>query len=411
MKSSIRSAVVSGMAVVAMLGVTACNATATAENGKPASSSAASDGTGSASPSPTPTTDPVVFTTTPAAGAADVAVSTRVTASAQKGTLTKASLSYVSKKGNRIPVDGTLQGGTWTAGDLLEPGVTYSLAMQAKDTDGKVVDTTKTFSTVNLTLDDQIDVAVSPRDGGTVGIGLPVVVRFDLPVVDKASFEKNMTVTATPAQSGSWYWLSSREVHWRPKTYWKAGSKVHVEAKLNGVPAGGGRFGQKTQVSDFTIGRSVIARVNLKTDQMDVMIDGKLAKRIPVTGGRPGFITRSGTKVIMDKQMNITMKAETIGLKKNDPNYYADTKVKYAMRVTNSGEFLHSAPWSVADQGHRNVSHGCTGMSEPNAGWLYDNVIIGDVVETTGTDRPMTMGNGYSDWNLSWAQWTAGSAL
>ncbi|WP_344255594.1 L,D-transpeptidase [Terrabacter carboxydivorans] len=411
MKSSIRSAVVSGMAVVAMLGVTACNATATAENGKPASSSAASDGTGSASPSPTPTTDPVVFTTTPAAGAEDVAVSTRVTASAQKGTLTKASLSYLSKKGNRIPVDGTLQGGTWTAGDLLEPGVKYTLAMQAKDTDGKVVDTTKTFSTANLTLDDQIDVAVSPRDGGTVGIGLPVVVRFDLPVVDKASFERNMTVTATPAQSGSWYWLSSREVHWRPKTYWKAGSKVHVEAKLNGVPAGGGRFGQKTQVSDFTIGRSVIAKVNLKTDQMDVMIDGKLAKRIPVTGGRPGFITRSGTKVIMDKQMNITMKAETIGLKKNDPNYYADTKVKYAMRVTNSGEFLHSAPWSVADQGHRNVSHGCTGMSEPNAGWLYDNVIIGDVVETTGTDRPMTMGNGYSDWNLSWAQWTAGSAL
>ncbi|GAA2745662.1 Ig-like domain-containing protein [Terrabacter aerolatus] len=340
-----------------------------------------------------------------------MSVDTRVTAAAQKGTLTKASLFYTSKKGNRIPVDGTLQGGTWTAGDLLEPGVQYTLTMQAKDTDGKVVDTTKTFRTVNLTLDDQIDVAVSPRDGGTVGIGLPVVVRFDLPVVDRASFEKHMTVTATPAQSGSWYWLSSREVHWRPKTYWQAGSKVHVEARLNGVPAGGGRFGQKTQISDFTIGRSVIAKVNLKTDQMDVMINGKLAKRIPVTGGRPGFITRSGTKVIMDKQMNITMKAETIGLKKDDPNYYADTKVKYAMRVTNSGEFLHSAPWSVADQGHRNVSHGCTGMSEANAGWLYDNVAIGDVVETTGTNRPMTMGNGYSDWNLTPAQWAAGSAL
>ncbi|WP_246111103.1 L,D-transpeptidase [Terrabacter aerolatus] len=411
MKSSIRSAVVSGMAVVAMLGVTACNATATAENGKPAGSSSSSSGSDSPSSSPTPTTDPVVFTTTPAADATDVSVDTRVTAAAQKGTLTKASLFYTSKKGNRIPVDGTLQGGTWTAGDLLEPGVQYTLTMQAKDTDGKVVDTTKTFRTVNLTLDDQIDVAVSPRDGGTVGIGLPVVVRFDLPVVDRASFEKHMTVTATPAQSGSWYWLSSREVHWRPKTYWQAGSKVHVEARLNGVPAGGGRFGQKTQISDFTIGRSVIAKVNLKTDQMDVMINGKLAKRIPVTGGRPGFITRSGTKVIMDKQMNITMKAETIGLKKDDPNYYADTKVKYAMRVTNSGEFLHSAPWSVADQGHRNVSHGCTGMSEANAGWLYDNVAIGDVVETTGTNRPMTMGNGYSDWNLTPAQWAAGSAL
>ncbi|GAA3699396.1 Ig-like domain-containing protein [Terrabacter ginsenosidimutans] len=411
MKSSIRSAAVSGLAVLAMLGVTACNATATADNGKPASSSAAASGDSSESPSPTPTTDPVVFTTTPAANAEDVAVDTRVTASAQKGTLTKASLSYKSKKGNRIPVDGTLQGGTWTAGDLLEPGVKYTLAMEAKDADGKLTESTKTFRTANLTLDDQVDVAISPRDGGTVGIGLPVVVRFDLPVVDRASFEKHMTVTATPAQAGSWYWLSSREAHWRPKTYWQAGSKVHVEANLNGVPAGGGRYGQKTQVSDFTIGRSVIAKVNLKTDQMDVIINGKFVKRIPVTGGRDGFITRSGVKVIMDKQTNITMRAETIGLKKGDTGYYSDTPVKYAMRVTNSGEFLHTAPWSVADQGHRNVSHGCTGMSDANGKWLYGQMQIGDVVETTGTNRPMTMGNGYADWNLSWAKWTAGSAL
>ncbi|GGM90789.1 hypothetical protein GCM10009721_15350 [Terrabacter tumescens] len=352
-----------------------------------------------------------MFTTTPAAGAEDVAVDTRVTASAQKGTLTKASLSYKSKKGNRIPVDGTLEGGTWTAGDLLEPGVKYTLDMEAKDADGKVTETSKTFRTANLTLDDQVYVAVSPRDGGTVGIGMPVVVRFDLPVVDKASFEKHMKVTASPAQEGSWYWLSSREAHWRPKTYWKAGSKVHVEANLNGVPAGGGRFGEMSRTSDFTIGRSVIAKVNLKTDQMDVMIDGKLAKRIPVTGGRDGFITRSGVKVIMDKQTNITMRAETIGLKKGDTGYYSDTPVKYAMRVTNSGEFLHTAPWSVADQGHRNVSHGCTGMSDANGKWLYGQMQIGDVVETTGTNRPMTMGNGYADWNLSWAKWTAGSAL
>ena len=171
------------------------------------------------------------------------------------------------------------------------------------------------------------------------------------------------------------------------------------------------RWGQHSRTADFTIGRSLIAKVNLKTDQMDVYINGVKVKRVPVTGGRPGFTTRSGVKVIMDKQTNITMRAETIGLKKGDPNYYADTPVKYAMRVTNSGEFLHTAPWSVADQGHRNVSHGCTGMSDANGQWLYEQTRIGDVVETTGTSRPMTMGNGYSDWNLSWAKWTGGSAL
>ncbi len=410
MKLSIRSAAVSGVAILAMLGVTACNATATADNGNPAASSSADPGQGD-TPVATPSTSPVVFDTKPGNKATDVPVDTRVTATAEKGTLTKASLSYKSKKGNTIKVAGTLDNGTWTAGDLLEPGVKYTLAMEATDKDGKAAEATQTFKTVDLTLDDQIYVAISPRDGGTVGIGMPVVVRFDLPVVDRASFEKNMTVTTQPAQQGSWYWLSSQEVHWRPKAYWKAGTKVHVAANLNGVPAGGGRFGQMSRTSDFTIGRSLVAKVNLKTDQMDVYINGKWTKRIPVTGGRAGFTTRSGVKVIMDKQTNITRRAETIGLKKNDPNYYADTPVKFAMRVTNSGEFLHSAPWSVADQGHRNVRHGCTGMSDANAQWLYEHSMIGDVVETTGTSRPMTMGNGYSDWNLSPAAWAAGSAL
>jgi lipoprotein-anchoring transpeptidase ErfK/SrfK len=408
-KSNIRSAVVSGVAVLALLGVTACSSTATAGSDPTAAASSSAGQT--TSETPTPTTPPVVFTTTPADEAVDVAVDTRVKASAEDGTLTKASLSYKSKKGNTIPVDGTLKDGTWTAGDLLEPGVKYTLELEAEDTSGQTTNQTQTFRTANLTLDDQIYVAVSPRDGGTVGIGLPVIVRFDLPVVDKANFEKNMHVTTQPKQAGSWYWLNSKEVHWRPKTYWKAGTKVHVEADLNGVPAGGGRFGQMSRTSDFTIGRALVAKVNLKTDQMDVYINGKWQKRIPVTGGRDGFTTRSGVKVIMDKQRDITMRAETIGLKKGDTGYYEDTPVKYAMRVTNSGEFLHSAPWSVADQGVRNVSHGCTGMSDANGKWMYDHTIIGDVVETTGTDRSMTMGNGYADWNLSWSKWLSGSAL
>ena len=410
MRSKLRTVVAASLAVLAMLAATACNSAGTTVSpNRAATGTAAPNRAGSAAASRA--AEPVTFTTTPVDDATGVAVDTRVTASAQKGTLTRASLSYTSKKGNRVSVQGALEGGTWTAGDLLEPGVTYTLSLEGKDTDGTTTETTRTFRTADLTLDEQIYVAISPRDGGRVGIGLPVVARFDLPVKDKATFEKHMKVTTQPAQSGSWYWLSPKEAHWRPRTYWTAGTKVHVEADLNGVPAGGGRFGQMSRTSDFTIGRALVAKVNLRTDQMDVYINGTRTMRIAITGGRAGFETRSGSKVIMDKQTNITLRAETIGLKKDDPNYYPDTKVKYAMRVTNSGEFLHSAPWSVADPGKRNVSHGCTGMSEANAGWLYANVRIGDVVETTGTGRNMTMGNGYADWNLSWAQWSAGSAL
>lgn len=407
MKFSSRKAVVAGLAAVSVLGASACNSAATADNVKPSTSAS---GSASETPSSSPTVDPVAWKSNVAEDATGVTVDTRVTAAADQGELTKASLSYVSKKGNTVEVPGTLTGGTWTAGDLLEPGVKYSLALSAKNSSGETEKSTRTFKTANLTLDDQIYVAVTPGDGADVGIGMPVIVRFDLPVTDKAAFEKHMSVTSSPAQAGSWYWLNSQEAHWRPKSYWKPGTKVNVKAELNGVQSGK-LYGEMSRTSSFTIGRSVIAKVNLKTHEMNVAIDGKNAKTIPVTGGMPGFTTRSGIKVVTDKVTNITMKAETIGLKPGQFGYYPDTPVKWALRLTNSGEFLHSAPWSVADQGRRNVSHGCTGVSNANGAWVYENFKVGDIVDTTGSSKPMTMGNGIADWNISWAAWQKGSAL
>ena len=403
---SVRQTFVAAIAVVGLLGVAACSAEAPVTAGGQGAGPSGATST----PTPTPTTAPVNWVTTPKAGAEDVSVDTRVSARTEDGTLTKASLSYVSKKGNEVPVEGWLESGTWTSSDLLEPGVKYTFSLTATDESGDQQTTKRSFSTAALTLDDQIWTKVYP-DGGTVGIGMPVIATFDLPVVDKATFEKRMKVTSQPAQEGSWYWLSAREAHWRPQNYWKPGTKVHVEANLNGVPAGGGRWGEQSVVTDFTVGRSVIAKVNLKTHLMDVHINGKKAKSIPVSGGRPGWETRSGVKVIMEKFTDFTMKAESIGLKEGDKDFYEDVKVKRALRITHSGEFLHSAPWSVRQQGHENVSHGCVGMSDANSIWLYDNMRMGDVVETVGSKKPMTMGNGYADWNLSWATWQQGSAL
>jgi lipoprotein-anchoring transpeptidase ErfK/SrfK len=403
---SVRSTTVAAVAVVALLAVSGCSA------GTPSGAAAPGPGKGTTTvtPTPTPTTTPVEWVTTPRPGAKSVSVDTRVSARAEKGTLTKAALSYVSKKGKTVSVDGWLESGTWTATELLEPGVEYTMELTATDTAGAESRTESSFTTADLTLDDQIWTKVYPN-GGTYGIGMPVMVTFDLPVVDKASFEKRMKVTSKPEQAGSWYWLSSREAHWRPKQYWQPGTKVHVQADLNGVPAGGNRFGEQSVSADFTIGRSVIAKVNLATHQMDVDINGKKVKTIPISGGRPGWETRSGVKVIMEKYVDFTMKAESIGLKPGDKDYYHDVKVKRALRITHSGEFLHSAPWSVSQQGKSNVSHGCTGMSDANSIWLYDQMRVGDVVVTTGSQKPMTLGNGYADWNLSWSAWQKGSAL
>ena len=236
--------------------------------------------------------------------------------------------------------------------------------------------------------------------------------RAPIPVKDHAPIQKHLRVTSTPAQVGAFHWISDSEVHWRPQRYWRPGTKVHVDADIDSIPAGNGVFGQKSRTSTFTIGRSMISKVNTKTDQMRVFQDGKLVRTIPITTGQqPKYTTRSGVKVIVEKYRKKRMNSETVGIDPNGPDGYNLAGVEYAMRVTYSGEFVHAAPWSVAYQGSSNVSHGCTGLSTADAGWLYNMSRRGDVVEYTGTDRQMTLTNGYGDWNESFSDYRQGSAL
>ena len=91
---------------------------------------------------------------------------------------------------------------------------------------------------------------------------MPVIVTFDLPVTDRALFEKHMQVTSTPAQRGSWYWMSDQEAHYRPAAYWQAGTDVSVDLDLNSLPAGNGIYGQESRSIDFQVGDAHVYKVN-----------------------------------------------------------------------------------------------------------------------------------------------------
>lgn len=154
----------------------------------------------------------------------------------------------------------------------------------------------------------------------------------------------------------------------------------------------------------------MVSYVDMNTHMMRVTRDGKTVRNIPITTGKVGFETRSGVKVIMNKERTRIMDAATGGTDTADPEYYR-LEVEYAMRLTYSGEFLHAAPWSVSHQGHSNVSHGCTGMSTSNAAWLYENSTIGDVVVYSAGHRSMEQSNGIGVWNVSWERWQQYSVL
>ena len=367
-------------------------------------------GPSAATPSPTP--DPVTLKANVKNGASKIKVDTLVSVSASSGTLTKVDLSYSNKDRQGRTQHGTVAGKInksrtqWTASDRLEPATAYQLTSAGKNNANQPSRVTTTFRTQNLALAEQTYPTLYPLKGSHVGVGMPVILTFDVPVKNRREFEKNLHVTSSPAQQGSWHWYHSREVRFRPKNYWKPGTKVTVVANINGLNAGGGIYGQMSRKTHFTVGRSMITKINLSSDVARVYRNGKFVRRIYVSGGKPGWQTRSGVKLIMDKLYTHRMTNQMIGAREQ-----YDLRVKYAMRITSSGEFLHAAPWNAGYFGRRNASHGCVGMSTGDASWLFRRTMIGDPVVTTGTSRRMEHGNGYSDWNISYAQYKKGSAL
>ena len=300
---------------------------------------------------------------------------------------------------------------TWTANRRLEPGKAYQVSAVASDAHGVQAHDQTTFHSDDLTLDQQTFPSFEPLGGETVGVGMPVIIRFDVPVTNKKAIERHLSVETSPHQVGAWHWISDNEVHWRPKHYWEPGTTVTVNADVNSVPAGNGVYGQLDRTETFNVGDAIIMKVNVKTDEMKVYDNGTLLRTIPISAGKPGFITRSGIKVIISKAPKVRMDASTVGIPKNSPEYY-NLVVYWDMRVTYSGEFLHAAPWSASEQGVANTSHGCVGMTTDNAQWLYGLTHgRGDVVIVHGSDRHMTLTNGYGDWNESFKEWKAGSAL
>jgi len=361
--------------------------------------------------SATPTGPAPVQLTTSVTDGATVPVDTLLTVTATSGSITDVAMTFTDPKAGPQTVQGTLapDSATWTSGSLLEPGLKYQVVVTGQNLAGVEATTTTTFSSQNLSLKQQIFPMIV--SGGTVGVAMPVVVKFDVPVTDRAAFQKHMTVTSNPAQEGSWGWQSSTEAHWRPKELWTAGTQVTIVVDVNSVPAGNGTYGQKSVSGGMTIARSVVLNANLASHNLQVVIAGAVVKTIPITGGKPGFLSRSGKKVLKEKFAALTMNSETIGIAKTSPDYYNLSNVQYAMRETDSGEFLHAAPWSVGSQGIANVSHGCIGMSTANGAWLFSNCKVGDLINVTGTTRGLEKGNGWTDWNVSYDAFRKDSAL
>jgi lipoprotein-anchoring transpeptidase ErfK/SrfK len=225
----------------------------------------------------------------------------------------------------------------------------------------------------------------NPVNGSMVGVAKPVVINFQRPIANRAMAEQAIHVSSNPPVPGKYYWMSDSQVRWRPIDFWPANTTVTIDAA-----------GSK---SSFRTGDALVATIDDKTHQMQVMRNGKLEKTFPVSLGKKGYETPNGTYYVLEKFADLVMDSSTYGVPIDAPEGYK-LKVQDAVRIDNSGIFVHGAPWSVADQGKRNVSHGCPNLSPADAQWFYENFGSGDPVVVKNSVGLYTQNDGAQDWQI-----------
>lgn len=343
------------------------------------------------------------ITASPAVDAKDVPVDAPVSITVADGELTAAKVTNDDGK----EVAGAIADDrrSWTSSEVLGFGKTYTYAASATGADGRAAELTGAFSTIKPAK--VARATVNPADNATVGVGMPISVRFpEGKVVDRAAVEKALKVTTSVPVEGSWGWLHDQQVDWRPKEYWPANTKVTVTAKLYGIDYGGGVVGKADLSTEFTIGRNQVTKVNTPDHVLNVYRDGNLAASYPSSNGKdadPELNTPNGTVIVMQK--------DPIGDFSNPRYGYTNVKKKWAVRISNHGEFIHENEENHANIGKVNSSHGCVNLFEADAKAYFDSALIGDPVEITGSTANFPTSSDVNDWLFSWTQWQSMSAL
>jgi lipoprotein-anchoring transpeptidase ErfK/SrfK len=377
------------------------------EGGQPAAPSTGATATTTA----TTTADaaPPQLQLAPTDGAADVAPAGPVEISVTDGEL--ADVTVTDAAGADVPGRVTEGGaaGTrvWTPDEDLAYAATYTLTASAANAEDERAEATATFTTADP--DSLATPAIGPLDGQTVGVGMPIRVFFDRPVTDKAAVESHLLVTSSTPTDGVWSWIDDTEVHFRPSQYWPADTEVTLDADLHGVPFGDGVWGERDRTVSFSIGARHVSVADASTHRLQVHDGDRLVQDFPMSAGSPDNPSYNGPHVVTELNADRVMDSSTYGVPVDSPGGYR-TPVQWAVRLSDSGEFVHGAPWSVAQQGRENVSHGCINLSTENARWFYEFSQPGDVVEVRGSDAG-TLTSDIADWTIPWEQWRAGSAL
>ncbi|MCD7438783.1 L,D-transpeptidase family protein [Streptomyces lincolnensis] len=358
------------------------------------------------------------ITITPKDGSDNASINNSAAVTVSKGTLTDVTMTTAA--GTEVSGQISADKLSWKPSAQLERSTTYKLTAEAKDSEGRVAHENASFTTVSPS--NSFIGTFTPDDGTTVGVGMPVSINFDKAITNKAAVQKGITVSTTSGQEVVCHWFNANRMDCRPDKYWTENSTVTLKLALDGVEGADGVYGVQQKTVTFKIGRNQVSYVDAKTKQMKITHNGTTIKTIPISAGSPENKTYEGIMVMSEKFKETRMNGATVGFTDDDGKGEYDIKdVPHAIRLTNSGTFVHGNYWGAKSIfGSVNTSHGCVGLSDTKGAndkgtagyWFYNNSILGDVVVVQNTgDKTVAPDNGLNGWNMSWADWKAGSAL
>ncbi|MFF5017521.1 L,D-transpeptidase [Streptomyces sp. NPDC001165] len=392
-----------GLALIAgalLVTLTACG------GGDSGSGSGSGDGKGKDSGTQQGKQSTAAVSISPKSGATGVDTSGALKVNVSKGKLSEVTV----KDAKGTKVDGTIAAGgaSWTPSTHLAAGTKYTVHAVAKDSEGREAAEDSSFTT--LTPQSTFVGSFTPEDGSTVGVGMPFSVRFTRGITNPDDVEKAIRIKTEPAVDVEGHWFGNDRLDFRPEKYWKAGTKVTVDLNLDGVEGRDGVYGEQHKTVKFTIGRNQVSIVDAKKHTMKVTQEGKVIKTIPVTTGKPGYDTWNGQMVMREKLTVTRMNGDTVGY----GGEYDIKDVPHAIRLTDSGTFIHGNYWGGDAFGNYNASHGCVGLRDVRGGydknvpaaWFFNHSMSGDVVVVKNShDRTVDPANGLNGWNMSWADW------
>lgn len=297
----------------------------------------------------------------------------------------------------------------YTTTEPLGYDSSYSWSGSVVGHDGKTVAVTGKIATVAPSK--KIDGGFQLADGQTVGVAAPIIIQFDAPISDKAAVERALTVTTNPPVEGSWAWLPDEQqgarIHYRPREYYPAGTTVNVDAKFYGLPFGDGAYGLQDMSLKIQIGRKQVVKAEVSSHRIQVVTDAGVIMDFPCSYGeadKARNVTRNGIHVVTEKYADFYMSNPAAG--------YSHVHERWAVRISNNGEFIHANPMSAGAQGNTNVTNGCINLSTEDAAEYYPTAMYGDPVEVTGSSIQLSYSDGdIWDWAVDWDTWVAMSAL